>query len=347
MKRRAGVLSLGFVCAVATAAALGAQTTELAPDWAYGYLGPLGAGQPVAPPCPAGTKGFPDCAYVGAPVPDDGVKRTLADTPLTFTRNQVFFDFGPADWYPGDHPAMPAIVATGKQAEGSRACALCHYPNGQGKMENGHVSGLSAAYILQQLTAFKTGARHSADPRKANTNEMAAIARSLTDEEAKAAADYFAAQKFRPWVRVVEAEQAPAVRQTQNGLFMPVPNAPPISLGDRIIEMPENPERTDTVRDPRSGFVAYVPVGSIAKGETLATTGGGGKTMQCALCHGPELKGVGIVPGIAGRTASYTMRQLWDIKQGTRKSQLMAPVVAKLDVNDLMYLTAYVASRTP
>jgi cytochrome c553 len=307
----------------------------------------VGQGGPVAPPCPAGTKGFPDCAYVGAPVPEDGVRRTLPDTPLTFTRNEVFFDFGPADWYPGDHPAMPAIVAKGKQADGSRACALCHYPNGQGKMENGHVSGLPAAYILQQLVAFKTGARLSADPRKANTNEMAAIARSLTDEEAKAAADYFAAQKFRPWVRVVEAEHAPAVRQTQNGLFMPIPNAPPISLGQRIIEMPENPERTDTVRDPRSGFVAYVPVGSVAKGESLATTGGGGKTMQCALCHGPELKGVGNVPGIAGRTASYTMRQLWDIKQGTRKSQLMAPVVARLDVDDLMYLTAYVASRMP
>jgi cytochrome c553 len=349
MKRHAGFLLSGLfltlALAVLTLAVPSAQEAPRpAPDWAYGYLAPVGPGDRVAPPCPDTAKGFPDCAYVGAPVPDDGIKRSLPGTPLTFTRNEVFFDFGPADWYPGDHPPMPDIVAKGKQAAGSRACALCHYPNGQGKMENGHVSGLPAAYILQQLNAFKTGARRSADPRKANTNEMAAIARSLTDDEAKAAADYFAAIPFKPMVRVVEAEMAPAVRQTTNGLFMPIPNAPPIPLGQRIIEMPEHPERTDVTRDPRAGFVAYAPIGSIAKGEALATTGGG-KTTRCAVCHGAELKGMGNVPGIAGRTASYTMRQLWDIQQGTRKSQLMAPIVAKLSLEDMLNITAYVVSR--
>ena len=349
MKQYAGVLivaMLGIVAGVVPSAQV-APAAAVAPDWAYGYLAPLAPTDRVAPPCPAGAKGFPDCAYVGAPVPEDGVKRTLPDTPLTFTRAEVFFDYGPADWYPGDHPPMPDIVAKGKQAEGSRACALCHYPNGQGKMENGHVAGLPAPYILQQLNAFKSGARRSADPRKANTNEMAAIARSLTDEEAKAAAAYFSSIKMRPWVRVVEAEQAPAVRQTMNGLFMPNPTAPPIPLGSRIIEMPENGERTDGVRDPRSGFVAYVPVGSLAKGQALVTTGGDGKTMRCATCHGAELTGMGAVPGIAGRTTSYTMRQLWDIKQGTRKSVAMTPVVAKLSLEDLLNITAYVASRQP
>ena len=349
MMRQSGVLIgglLGFVTA-GVLAAQEARPAQPAPDWAYGYLAPLAPGDRTAPPCPPGTKGFPDCAYVGAPVPDDGIKRSLPGTPLQFTRNEVFFDFGPADWYPGDHPPMPEVVAKGKQADGSRACALCHYPNGHGKMENGHVAGLPAAYILAQLNAFKTGARKSADPRKANTNEMAAIARSLTDAEAKAAADYFAAIPFKPWTRVVEAENAPAVRQTTNGLFMPVANGAPIPLNGRIIEMPEDGERTDVTRDPRSGFVAYAPIGSIAKGEALATTGGAGKTTRCTLCHGPELKGAGNVPAIAGRTASYTMRQLWDIKQGTRKSQLMAPVVAKLELDELTALSAYVASRMP
>jgi cytochrome c553 len=348
MSRQTGVLICGLLGLVAAGVAVGAQEGRSgpAPDWAYGYLAPVAPGERTAPACPPGTKGFPDCAYVGAPVPEDGVKRTLPGTSRTFTRNEVFFDFGPADWYPEDHPAMPEIVAKGKQADGSRACALCHYPNGQGKMENAHVAGLPAAYILQQLNLFKAGDRKSADPRKANTNEMAAIARSLTDAEAKAAADYFAAIPFKPWVRVVESDTAPAVRQTMNGLFMPVPNAPPITLGQRIIEMPENAERTDGVRDPRSGFVAYVPIGSLAKGEAIAKTGGG-KTAGCVVCHGPELKGVGNVPSIAGRTASYTMRQLWDIKQGTRKSQLMAPVIAKLELEDLLNVTAYAASRQP
>ena len=328
--------------------ALSAQHAPDHPDWAYGYLKPLAPGDPVAPPCAPTAKGFPDCAYPAAPVPDDGIKHELAGAPATFTRTEAYYDYGPADWYPGDHPPMPPIVAKGKESAGARACALCHYPNGQGKMENGGVAGLPAAYILQQLRAFKSGDRRSADARKANANEMIQIARALTDEEAKAAADYFSSMKWRPWVRVVESETAPAVRSTTNGLFMPIAGAAPVPLGRRIIEVPENPEHTDVMRDPHSGFIAYVPIGSIAKGEMLATTGGaGGKGAQCTLCHGADLKGVGNVPGIAGRTASYTMRQLWDIKQGARKSQIMAPVVAKLEVEDLLNATAYAASRMP
>jgi cytochrome c553 len=163
----------------------------------------------------------------------------------------------------------------------------------------------------------------------------------MTAEEMKAAADYYASIPFKPWVRVVEADEAPAVRATANGLLLPIPGAPPIAVAGRIIEMPEHPERTETMRDPRAGFVTYVPRGSVAKGETLA------KANNCAVCHGPELKGVGNVPAIAGRTASYTMRQLWDMKQGTRKSPLMAPIVAKLTADDLLNITAYAASRVP
>ena len=346
MKRSAGILILAILSVVTAGLLVAFQEPKPAPDWAYGYLKPLGPGDPAAPPCPATATPFPDCAYAGAPIPEDGIKRELPGAPAKFTRTEVYFDFGPADWYPGDHPPMPDIVAHGKQVAGIRACALCHFPNGQGKMENGGVAGLPAPYVLQQLNAFKSGARRSADPRKANTNEMAQIARLLTEEEAKAAANYFASTKWRPWVKVVEAEMAPAVRSTVNGLFLPIAGADRIPLGNRIIEVAENPERTDTVRDPRSGFIAYAPVGSIAKGEALATTGGG-KTKQCGLCHGPDLKGMGVVPGIAGRTTSYLMRQLWDIKQGTRKSPLMAPLVAELDIDDMIHLVAYVASRAP
>jgi len=332
-----GLLSVGLLVA--------SDTGLMAPDWAYGYLKPLGPSDPVGPPCPAAARPFPDCAYPAAPAPEDGVKRELPGAAYKFSRSEAYFDYGPADWYPGDHPRMPDIVAKGKQSAGIRACALCHFPNGQGKMENGGVAGLPAAYILRQLREFKNGTRRSSDPRKANTNEMAQIARLLTDDEANAAANYFASTKWRPWVKVVEAALAPAVRSTTNGLFLPIAEGAPIPLGDRIIEVPENPERTDLMRDPRSGFIAYVPVGSISKGEALATTGD--KNKQCGLCHGPDLKGTGSVPGIAGRTASYLMRQLWDMKQGARKSQTMTPLVAKLDIEDMIDLVAYIASRVP
>src|SRR5690349_18736111 len=191
-----------FVTLVAAGLLIAADAPQPAPDWAYGYLKPVAAGDAVAPPCPPGAKAFPDCAYPAPAPPEDGIKHELPGATAKFTRTEAYFDFGPADWYPGAHPPMPDIVAHGKQTAGTRACALCHFPNGQGKMENGGVAGLSAAYILQQLKGFKTGARHSADPRKANTNEMAQIARSLTDEEANAAAAYFASMKWRPWVKV-------------------------------------------------------------------------------------------------------------------------------------------------
>src|SRR5688572_14615864 len=283
-----------------------------------------------APPCPPTARPFPDCAHPVTPTAKDGIKRTLPGSSRSFTRNEAHFDYGPGDWYPEDHPSMPDIVARGRQADGIRACGLCHYPNGQGKMENGGIAGLPAAYILQQLADFKSGVRKSADPRKANTNEMIAIARGLSDAEAKAAAVYFASMKWTPWVKVIEADEAPKVRATENGLFLPIEGAGTEPLGQRIIEVPENPERTNVMRDPRSGFIAYVPSGSIGKGEALVTTGAG-KTTQCAVCHGDDLLGLGNVPGIAGRTASYTARQLYDFKTGTRNgtdAQLMKPVLA-------------------
>ena len=100
------------------------------------------------------------------------------------------------------------------------------------------------------------------------------------------------------------------------------------------------------MRDSHSGFLADVPEGSIAKGEALATNGGG-KTKACGGCHGADLRGKGNTPGIAGRSPSYLMRQFWDMKQGTRKSAVMAAVVAKLEVDDMIALASYAASRMP
>lgn len=349
MKRYAGFMLLGMVGFAIASSRAGAQPAQQQspdwPNWAYGYLTPLADGDPVAPPCPL-TANPRDCRRPGAPVPDDGIKRTLPGATSSFTRNEANFGYGPADWYPGDHPPMPDIVANGKESAGIRACALCHYPNGQGKMDNAHVSGLPAAYILTQLDAFENGDRHNSDPRKDNTNEMARMPRGLTDAEKQQAAEYFSSMPFRPWVRVVEAKEVPQVR-AEGGLMIPIEGAPLVPLGQRIIEVPEYPERMEIMRDPRSGFVTYVPVGSLAKGEALVTTGGG-KTIQCSLCHGPGQKGLGDVPGIAGRTASYTMRQLWDIKQGTRKSPgAMEPVVQNLTAEDMLNVVAYLASLTP
>src|SRR5262249_57496074 len=99
--------------------------------------------------------------------------------------------------------------------------------------------------------------------------------------------------------------------------------------GQRSVEGAEDVGRFVS-RDSRVRFTAYVPVGSIEKGRALAATGGGGKTVQCASSHGPDLKGLGAVPGIAGRSPSYAVRKLYDFKHGARtgpKAEVMKPSV--------------------
>src|SRR5206468_12717803 len=116
-------------------------------------------------------------------------------------------------------------------------------------------------------------------------------------------------------------------------------------IGTRIIEVPENLEHTEALKDPHSGFIAYVPTGAIKKGEALVKTGGKGKTTACGYCHGPDLLGIGPVPGIAGRAASYLACQLYDMQSGAPNgpwTQLMQPVVAKLTCQAPVYNLAYV-----
>ena len=84
--------------------------------------------------------------------------------------------------------------------------------------------------------------------------------------------------------------------------------------------------------------------GAIKKGEAVATRG------QCSLCHGANLEGLGPVPGIAGRSPSYTVRQLYDMKSGARTgswSELMKRVVAPMTPDDMLNVAAYVASKAP
>src|SRR4029078_8940357 len=130
-------------------------------------------------------------------------------------------------------------------------------------------------------------------------------------------------------------------------------------IGERIIEVPENEEQAETLRNPHSGFVAYVPMGSIEKGRDLVTTGGTkiigdrivpGRTTPCGLCHGPDLMGVADVPPIARRSPIYIGRQLWHMQQCTRNgasAMLMKLIVATLTEEDMVAIAAYVSSRLP
>ena len=107
---------------------------------------------------------------------------------------------------------------------------------------------------------------------------------------------------------------------------------------------------TPSSRDTHSQFVAYVPVGSIAKGADLARSNANGPMVKCGLCHGPDMKGMGLVPGIAGRSPSYMVRQLWDFQHGGRNGKFDGPmklVVSKMSLDDFIALAAYAASLEP
>jgi len=241
---------------------------------------------------------------------------------------------------------MPSIVASGRVGDpNATACSLCHYPTGKGRPENASVAGLPVSYFLQQLEDFRHDVRKSAESRKANTARMALIAKSLTPEEMRQAAEYFGAMKWTPWIRVVETNTV-AKMVSRGGIWIPVEGGGSEPIGTRVVETPENPERTEILRDPRSGFIAYVPVGSIKKGETLAKS----RALDCSVCHGADLQGLGPVPGIAGRSPSYLARQMFDMQVGARHgewAELMKPIVAKLTEEDLVNIVAYVSSRMP
>jgi cytochrome c553 len=325
------------------------------PFWAYGYVTPAAPGEAATLPGPPtrGLRPNEDAAEMTK-------KRHLAGSAGAYSLVEIRNGNDVVDWFPEDHPPLSALMKHGPAQLGTSAygCAFCHLPNGRGKPENAPVAGLPAAYFTRQMQDFRDGRRHSAEPRKANTLLMIELAKAMTDEEIRASAEYFAALTWTPWIRVVETDRVPRTR-TSAGMFLPIENEPTEALGSRIIEVPANPDATEQLRDPHSGFIAYVPYGSVHRGETLVTTGGAtvvdgktipGKTVACATCHGPGLQGLAEVPGIAGRSPSYLARQLYDIQQGTRHgalAPLMQPVVANLANDDIVAIAAYVATLDP
>src|SRR6202047_1715935 len=223
-----------LACALISPMALAAQESEGhvkrdlpadLPAWAYGYDNITEGPQADTPDSEArGGK-------------DDGSLRHIPGSSQSFTLTQLRDNNGPADWFPNDHPPMPDIVAHGHKPNVT-ACSFCHYPNGKGRPVNTNLAGLPYTYIVQTLAAFKNSARGSSDTRKANTNSMIGFARSMSDDEIKAAAQYFSSMKWTPWIRVVETDMVPKTR-IANGIFLRLEGDAKEPIGQRIIETPE------------------------------------------------------------------------------------------------------------
>lgn len=267
---------------------------------AFVFLAVAQNSSPQSPPYWAFTINPDQAATAKSP---DNVPLHVPGSTASFTLAQVRDLYNPPDWHPNAHPPMPPIVAHGR-APDVFACGYCHLPNGQGRPENSRLAGLPAGYIIRQIADFKNGQRKCSEPRDAPVTNMIAIASKASDQEIKEAAAYFSSLEHKPWIRVMETSTVP---KTHVAGWMLAASEPAASepIGQRIIEVPENLERTE-LRDDASGFVAYVPEGSLQKGKELVTTGGSGRTVACAKCHGIGLRGTGNVPPIAGRSPAIS-----------------------------------------
>jgi cytochrome c553 len=281
---------------------------------------------------------FPVADAAQPPTTDNDHPKTLAGSTKSYTQKQIDDLKNPPDWFPDMHPPMPEVVAHGTAAF---ACGSCHLPIGTGHDESAYLAGLPVAYIASQMVDFKSGTRKG-------FGDMPAIAQALSDADIQSAAAYFASMTVRPWVRVSETDTVPKTYVNSSNMRVALPGGATETIGNRIFELPED-EAAAIARDPRSGFVAYVPTGSIARGKALVMTGGG-ETTACVICHGPALKGIGTAPPIAGRHTGYLVRQLYFFQNGSRSGPseaLMHNVVQRLTDADMVAIAAYVASLQP
>ncbi|MFI4965282.1 MAG: c-type cytochrome [Caulobacterales bacterium] len=293
-------------------------------SWAY----PQAAKPPPSPRFPGGPLHVPGSA-------------------LSFTAAQVGDDRNPVDWFPAEHPAPPMVVAHEREG-GPTPCAECHLYNGRGFIAAADLAGLSAPYIVQQVQAFRSGRRQSAQHDRFDTNEMIKVSAKISDHDLAEAAAYFSSLPRAPSVRVVETDTVPATKPYLYGWLEIVPNGGTEPIKGQIIEVSEDMSRM-YLADPHVGLVDYVPPGAVKRGEALVRSGGR-NGQPCAACHGSEWKGVGDTPPLAGRAASYLARMLWDIKTGARRgpdvAAMQAPAKALNEV-DITDVAAYLASRKP
>ena len=273
---------------------------------------------------------------------------------MAYTDQRAHDRFNIADWYPDSHPTMPDIIARGRRPA-VWACGYCHLPDGAGRPENAALAGLPAKYIERQMAAMRSGARGSPwrMPNKP-ADAMRTVAESATVSEVAIAARYFSRLRPRQRARVVETGTIPRVRPA-TGLYFLAPEGGEEPLGERLIEVATDAERHE-LHDARVEYVAYVPPGSIARGRALATRGVPGASglpgikSACTSCHGPKLRGVGLVPPIAGRSPSYLLRQLLGFAAGSRSTPEAAPmraVAAALRLEDKIAAVAYAGSLAP
>jgi cytochrome c553 len=142
---------------------------------------------PAAAPTPLiFPEGLPEWAFnipdaVQPPVPPIAGIVRVPGSAREYDAAAIAGNNNPPDWFPEEHPPAPRVVA----GPAPNACGSCHLMSGQGHPESADIAGLPVAYFVRQMSDFKTGARRE-------VNRMEPIARALSDEDVRLAAEYYA-----------------------------------------------------------------------------------------------------------------------------------------------------------
>jgi cytochrome c553 len=84
----------------------------------------------------------------------------------------------------------------------------------------------------------------------------------------------------------------------------------------------------------------------VAKGKALFEQGDTARSIvACAVCHGPEAKGNGPIPRLAGQHGDYVVKQLLVIQNALRAVPAMHGIVQNLSGDEMQAVAAYVQSR--
>src|SRR5258708_33780347 len=163
-------------------------------------------------------------------------------------------------------PAMPKAVTTGKPLP----CMQCHLANGGSHPESAAIAGLSVNYIIEQVHAFRDGDR--ADVR---TGRMVQVAKTISEADLKAAAEYFAAigPDRQKWIKTVVSNEVPKGPAPFGGggfrYHAPEGGTEPLPVG-MVVETAEDDHLVRARHQVNGGFVPYANAENPAMSEKAA-----------------------------------------------------------------------------
>ncbi len=167
-------------------------------------------------------------------------------------------------------------------------------------------------------------------------------------QEIDASAKYFAQQKLRRRVYVIESLRIPRAERAA-WIYEEVGGTE--DLEDRLLEVTNELVRHER-RDDR---LEYIGLCATRQHQPRQAPRGHGRWLArlrpvLPPAISPNLKGTDKIPPIAGRSPTYLLRQMLAFRNAARAgeaAQQMKPVVEKLTLNEMIDVSAYLGSLYP